>query len=121
MNTASAQLAPVLAAGGPLMAHLLERTEARLEQVAGGHGPKLGCHAAGTLAGALPEVPYACGLGTAALLARDLTDDPLVPRDGALTVRRPEPSEALLDAARVEPSDDFVPLELLRRARAAAG
>ena len=50
MNTASAQLAPVLAAGGPLMAHLLERTEARLEQVAGGHGPKLGCHAAGTLA-----------------------------------------------------------------------
>ena len=81
----------------------------------------IGLAAGLALAAALPELPYACGLGTAALLARDLTDDPLVPRDGALTVRRPEPSEALLDAARVEPSDDFVPLELLRRARAAAG
>jgi geranylgeranyl pyrophosphate synthase len=50
VNTVTAQLAPVLAAGGPLMAHLLERTEARLEQVAGGHGPELGGHAAGILA-----------------------------------------------------------------------
>jgi geranylgeranyl pyrophosphate synthase len=49
VNTAGAQLAPVLTAGGPRLALLLERTEARLEAIAQGHGPELGAHAAGTL------------------------------------------------------------------------
>lgn len=40
------------------------------------------------LAAALPELPYACGLGTGALLAADVTDDPLVPVGGHLTPRR---------------------------------
>jgi O-succinylbenzoate synthase len=48
------------------------------------------------LAAALPELPYACGLGTAPLLAGDVVDDPLVPVDGWLRVRRPVPSAALL-------------------------
>jgi O-succinylbenzoate synthase len=48
------------------------------------------------LAAALPELPYACGLGTAALLAGDVVDDPLVPVDGVLVVRRPVPSPELL-------------------------
>lgn len=43
------------------------------------------------LAAALPELPYACGLGTAALLAADVVADPLVPVEGALAVRRPVP------------------------------
>ncbi|GAB3455917.1 o-succinylbenzoate synthase [Kineococcus endophyticus] len=43
--------------------------------------------AAGTaLAAALPELPFACGLGTAALLAADVTAAPLLPVDGALPV-----------------------------------
>ena len=50
MNTAGAQLAPVLDAGGPRLAELLERTEERLGEVARGHGQALGEHAAGTLA-----------------------------------------------------------------------
>ncbi len=50
MNTAQAQLGAVLSAGGPGLARLLERTEARLAQVAETHGAALGAHAAGTLA-----------------------------------------------------------------------
>jgi o-succinylbenzoate synthase len=48
------------------------------------------------LAAALPDLPYDCGLGTAALLAADVTDAPLLPSDGAIDVRRVEPSPALL-------------------------
>ena len=44
------------------------------------------------LAAALPELPYACGLNTLALLETDVTGDPLVVRDGRLDVRRVTPS-----------------------------
>jgi O-succinylbenzoate synthase len=47
-------------------------------------GLSMGAH----LAAALPELPYDCGLGTAALLAADVTRDPLVPSDGSIDVRR---------------------------------
>jgi geranylgeranyl pyrophosphate synthase len=49
-NSAQAQLGAVLAAGGPTLADLLERTEERLAEVAGGHGDELARHAGGTLA-----------------------------------------------------------------------
>jgi O-succinylbenzoate synthase len=49
------------------------------------------------LAAALPELPYACGLDTAVLLAADVTDDPLVARNGMLEVRGVVPSEALME------------------------
>jgi O-succinylbenzoate synthase len=39
------------------------------------------------LAAALPELPFACGLGTVELLAGDVTEDPLVPRSGSIRVR----------------------------------
>jgi o-succinylbenzoate synthase len=43
--------------------------------------------AAGTaLAAALPDLPFACGLGTAALLAHDVVSAPLLPVDGSLPV-----------------------------------
>ncbi len=50
MNTAQAQLGAVLAAGGPSLAGLLERTEERLSELARGHGEELAGHADGTLA-----------------------------------------------------------------------
>jgi o-succinylbenzoate synthase len=56
-------------------------------------GLAMGAH----LAAALPELPYDCGLGTAALLAADVVDEPLRPRDGAIPVGRVTPSSALLD------------------------
>jgi O-succinylbenzoate synthase len=54
------------------------------------------------LAAALPELPYACGLGTGALLAGDVVRDPLVPRGGVLPVRRPEPDPVLLERWRID-------------------
>jgi geranylgeranyl pyrophosphate synthase len=48
-NTAQAQLGSVLAAGGPELAELLERTEERLGRVTEGHGDELARHAGGTL------------------------------------------------------------------------
>ena len=49
------------------------------------------------LAAALDQLPYACGLGAP---ERDIVSDPLVARDGVLTVRRPVPDPALLAAYR---------------------
>lgn len=41
------------------------------------------------VAAALPELPFAAGVGTAVLLERDVVADPLVPVDGFLAPRRP--------------------------------
>jgi O-succinylbenzoate synthase len=54
------------------------------------------------LAAALPELPFACGLGTGSLLAGDVVTDPLVPEAGMLPVRRPEPDPGLLARWRIE-------------------
>jgi O-succinylbenzoate synthase len=54
------------------------------------------------LAAALPDLPFACGLGTAPLLAGDVVADPLVPEDGVLSVRRPEPDPTLVARWSVE-------------------
>ena len=63
------------------------------------------------------ELPHACGLGTVALLDGDPTMSPLIPRDGFLEVRRPEPDPELLD--RWRPDRDRS-AEMLRKVRAAA-
>lgn len=47
----------------------------------------VGIRAGLALAAALPELPYACGLGTVSLLAGDVTRDSLVPDDGAIRLR----------------------------------
>jgi O-succinylbenzoate synthase len=47
----------------------------------------VGLAAGAALAAALPELPFACGLATASLLAADVTTDPLVPERGMLRVR----------------------------------
>ena len=49
----------------------------------------VGLAAGVALAAALPELPYACGLGTMSLLAGDVTAGPLRPEAGSLPVRRP--------------------------------
>lgn len=58
------------------------------------------------LAAALPEhmLVGACGLGTAALLDGDVTEDPLVPVAGHIAVRRPQLSSALLADHRAAPA-----------------
>jgi O-succinylbenzoate synthase len=56
-------------------------------------GLSMGLH----LAASIPELDYDCGLGTAALLAADVVDEPLTPVGGSVGVHRVEPSAALLD------------------------
>lgn len=63
----------------------------------------IGLAAGLALAAALPELPYACGLATARLLAADVVADPLLPLDGHIAVRRPEPDPDLLVAAAADP------------------
>jgi len=64
----------------------------------------VGIAAGVALAAALPELPHACGLATVDLLTRDAVPEPLLPRDGALPVRRPEPTDA--DLTAVAAGDD---------------
>ncbi|MCM3657750.1 o-succinylbenzoate synthase [Agromyces mediolanus] len=56
-------------------------------------GLAMGAH----LAAAVPELPFDCGLGTASLLAADVTAEPLAPEDGTVPVRRVVPDPVLLD------------------------
>lgn len=79
----------------------------------------VGLAAGVAFAAALPELPYACGLGTATLLAGDVTDTPLVPRDGTLPVRRVAPDAASLDQFAAGPEQTGAWLERLRAAAAA--
>lgn len=62
----------------------------------------VGLAAGVALAAALPELPYACGLATSQLLVHDVVTEPLLPVDGALPVRRPEPSPRALAAAAAD-------------------
>lgn len=56
-------------------------------------GISMGLH----LATAIDTLEFDCGLGTAAFLGADVTDDSLLPVDGRISVRRVEPSSALLE------------------------
>lgn len=54
------------------------------------------------LAAALPELDFDCGLGTAVLLAGDVTREPLKPVDGFIEVRRVEVDPMKLDVFEAE-------------------
>ena len=60
----------------------------------------VGIAAGVALAAALPELPFACGLGTVSLLDGDVTADSLLPVRGELPVRTvvPDPALATADA-----------------------
>jgi O-succinylbenzoate synthase len=49
------------------------------------------------LAASLPQLNFDCGLATASLLAADVTEQPLLPIDGKIEVRRVEVSHELLE------------------------
>ena len=63
----------------------------------------VGIAAGVALAAALPELPYACGLATVALLTDDVAVEPLLPHDGALPVVRPEVGEEALARTAAPP------------------
>ena len=61
-------------------------------------GISMGLH----LAGALPELSYDCGLGTAAMFIGDITKDPLIAENGVLEIRRVEPDHGRLQVFAAE-------------------
>ena len=63
-------------------------------------GLSMGAH----LAASIPELEYDCGLGTASLLAADVTRDPLLADDGSIAVRRVQPDAALLGQYTAAPA-----------------
>lgn len=62
----------------------------------------VGLSAGVALAAALPELPFACGLETARLLAGDVTAEPLAPVAGQLSVRPVEVDPQLLQEHRAD-------------------
>ncbi len=63
----------------------------------------VGIAAGVAMAAALPELPYACGLATMQMLTDDVTDEPLLPTDGALPVRTPAVSPVALQRVAAGP------------------
>ena len=63
----------------------------------------IGLRAGLALAAALPELPYACGLNTAGLLAGDLAAETLAAVDGVIRLREIEVDPAALDQHRADP------------------
>ncbi|MEO6825975.1 MAG: o-succinylbenzoate synthase [Microbacteriaceae bacterium] len=67
-------------------------------------GLAMGAH----LAGSIPELEYDCGLGTASLLAADVTASPLIPVGGSIPVHRVEVDPVLLHQhAAAQPRRDW--------------
>ena len=75
-------------------------------------GLSMGAH----LAASLPQFGFDAGLGTAALLAADVTREPLKPTNGRIEVRRIEVDSAALDRHRAEDHRVDWWLERLERA-----
>jgi O-succinylbenzoate synthase len=71
------------------------------------------------LAASVASLEYDCGLGTASLLAADVTRAPLVPVDGAIPVHRVLPDPELLDRYAASPERTDWWIERLGRAHAA--
>lgn len=63
----------------------------------------VGLAAGAALAAALPELPYACGLGTQWMLAGDVVRAPLVPVNGFVSVAAPDVDEVELARWTPEP------------------
>lgn len=74
-------------------------------------GLSMGAH----LAAALDELQFDCGLATAALLAGDVTREPISPVDGFIEVRRVEVDTSKLETFRAEEHREDWWLERLER------
>jgi O-succinylbenzoate synthase len=78
----------------------------------------VGIRAGLALAAALPELPYACGLGTVSLFESDVTTDPLVADDGAIRLRDVTADAGLLEQYAASPERRDWWLARLRRVHA---
>lgn len=78
----------------------------------------VGLAAGVALAAALPELPYACGLGTSSLLAADVSREPFVPVQGEIAVRSIEVDEDLLSSVELSGEQQVFWVERAREAGA---
>jgi O-succinylbenzoate synthase len=78
----------------------------------------VGIRAGLALAASLPELPYACGLGTVSLFESDITKDPLVADDGAIRLRDVAADAGLLEQYAASPERRDWWLARLRRVHA---
>jgi O-succinylbenzoate synthase len=78
----------------------------------------VGLAAGVALAAALPELPYACGLGTIGLLADDVVTEPLRPVAGMLPVRAVTVDEDRLARHPMTPDDETAWRRRLEQTRA---
>ena len=82
----------------------------------------IGLRAGLALAAALPELPYACGLNTAGLLAGDLAVEALAAVDGVIRLREVEVDPAALERHRADPAvEEFWQARLVRTRELAGG
>jgi O-succinylbenzoate synthase len=81
----------------------------------------VGIRAGLALAAALPELPWACGLGTVSLMREDVLREPLRPVDGELELRDAVPDPALLARLAVPAERRQWWLDRIRRVHALAG
>ncbi|MDO5683404.1 MAG: o-succinylbenzoate synthase [Propionibacteriaceae bacterium] len=77
----------------------------------------IGLAAGVALAAALPELPYACGLNTRALLTDDVVTDSLIAVDGEIAVRGVEADVSALTRCAAGPEDVALWTERLRVTR----
>ncbi|TLM74560.1 o-succinylbenzoate synthase [Pseudarthrobacter sp. NamB4] len=78
----------------------------------------VGIRAGLALAASLPELPYACGLGTVSLFEQDVTLDALVADDGAISLRDVAADAGLLEQYAASPERREWWLARLRRVHA---
>lgn len=71
-----------------------------------------------SLAAALPQLPYACGLGTASLFDADVLEPPYAAHGGVLTPGAVKPDPERLEALRVAPEREAFWRERITRAHA---
>jgi O-succinylbenzoate synthase len=83
----------------------------------------IGLSAGVALAACLPELPYACGLGTRDLLTADVVaeSESLAPRAGVVQVTRPDVDEAAVATVAADRATSTRWRERLARVRALAG
>ena len=103
LDAADAVVVKVQPLGGVRAALLLVEAAGVPAIVSSLYETSIGLAAGLALAAALPDLPFACGLGTASLLAGDVVAEPLLPVGGMLPVRRTEPDPALLARWGIEP------------------
>ena len=104
-------LKPQTLGGGAATMRLVERLADCADLpvvISGSLDSSVGLSAVVAAAAAVPNLPFACGLGTGALFADDVVDTPLIPVGGRIAVGSVAPDEAALARAHARVTPDRI-------------